>query len=110
MGLAGASLASCKPGEQMIGEALGGIPAIPHYAPKAKSVIFLYMDGGVSQVDSFDPKPRLDREHGENPYDKFKVDNTQFNNIGKILKSHWSFKRYGECGMPVSELFPHIAT
>ena len=110
MGLAGASLASCKPGEQMMGEALGGIQSIPHYAPKAKSVIFLYMDGGVSQVDSFDPKPRLDREHGENPYDKFKVDNTQFNNIGKILKSHWSFKQYGECGMPVSELFPHIAT
>ena len=78
--------------------------------PKAKSVIFLYMDGGVSQVDSFDPKPRLDREHGESPYAKFKVDATQFNNIGKILKSPWAFKQHGECGMHVSELFPHIAT
>ncbi|MEK6477505.1 DUF1501 domain-containing protein [Catalinimonas sp. 4WD22] len=82
----------------------------PHYIPKAKHVIFLYMDGGVSQVDSFDPKPRLAKENGEDPYKKFKVDNTQFDNIGKILKSPWSFKQYGECGMPVSDLFPHIAT
>ncbi|NND35241.1 MAG: DUF1501 domain-containing protein, partial [Saprospiraceae bacterium] len=82
----------------------------PHYTPKANSVIFLYMDGGVSQVDSFDPKPRLDRENGQDPYQKFKVDATQFNNIGKILKSPWSFKQYGESGMWVSELFPHIAS
>ncbi|MDF9794905.1 hypothetical protein OKW21_000168 [Catalinimonas alkaloidigena] len=82
----------------------------PHYIPKAKHVIFLYMDGGVSQVDSFDPKPRLAKENGEDPYKKFKVDNTQFDNIGKILKSPWGFKQYGECGMPVSDLFPHIAT
>ena len=76
--------------------------------PIARSVIFLYMDGGVSQVDSFDPKPRLAREHGENPYDKFAVDATQFNSIGKILKSPWDFKRYGESGLEVSELFPHV--
>lgn len=82
----------------------------PHYIPKAKHVIFLYMDGGVSQVDSFDPKPRLAKENGEDPYKKFKVDDTQFDNIGKILKSPWGFKQYGECGMPVSDLFPHIAT
>ena len=82
----------------------------PHYAPQAKSVIFLYMDGGISQVDSFDPKPRLAKENGLSPYDKFKVDATQFNNIGKILKSPWSFRQYGESGMWVSELFPHIAS
>ncbi len=82
----------------------------PHYVPRARSVIFLYMDGGVSQVDSFDYKPRLEKEHGQNPYDKFEVAATQFNNIGTILKSPWDFKRYGECGMWVSELFPHIAT
>ena len=68
------------------------------------------MDGGVSQVDSFDPKPRLTKENGEDPRKKFKVDATQFDNVGKILKSPWDFKQYGECGMPVSELFPHIAT
>lgn len=81
-----------------------------NYVPKAKNVIFLYMDGGVSQVDTFDPKPRLERENGEDPKSKFKVDNTQFNNVGKILKSPWKFKKHGECGMDISELFPHIAT
>ena len=81
-----------------------------HYPPKAKSVIFLYMDGGVSQVDSFDPKPRLALENGQDPYRKFTVDATQFNNIGKILKSPWSFQQHGESGIWVSELFPHIAT
>ena len=83
-------------------------PRPPHLVPKARSVIFLYMDGGVSQVDSFDPKPRLARENGQNPYDKFKVDATQFDNIGTILKSPWDFRRYGESGIEVSDLFPHI--
>ena len=103
----------CRPSELVSPAGTAEMPMaakMANFAPKARSVIFLYMDGGVSQVDSFDPKPRLDREHGENPYDKFKVDNTQFNNVGKLLKSPWSFKRYGESGMPVSELFPHIAT
>ncbi len=83
---------------------------LPDFAPRAKSVIFLYMDGGVSQVDSFDPKPRLDKEHGLNPFDKFKVDDTQFNDIGIILKSPWKFKQHGESGIWMSELFPHMAT
>ena len=113
MGMMGSSLPGCKAAPETALSSAKKMPLAPSladFAPKARSVIFLYMDGGVSQVDSFDPKPRLDKEHGENPYDKFKVDNTQFNNIGKILKSPWSFKRYGESGMPVSELFPHIAT
>ncbi len=79
-----------------------------HFAPKARSVIFLYMDGGVSQVDSFDPKPLLAKENGQKP--KFKVDATVFNNNGNILKSPWEFKNYGQCGMPVSDLFPHIGS
>ncbi len=85
-------------------------PRVPHHVPKARSIIFLYMDGGVSQVDSFDPKPRLAREHGENPRDKFKVDATQFDDVGIILQSPWGFKRYGESGLPVSDLFPHIGS
>jgi hypothetical protein len=89
---------------------IGPLSRFPNYVPKAKNIIFLYMDGGVSQVDSFDPKPRLDKENGEDPAKKFTVDATQFNNVGKILKSPWSFKKHGECGMEVSELFPHIAT
>jgi len=79
-----------------------------HFEPKAKSVIFLYMDGGVSQVDSFDPKPLLAKENGQQP--KFKVDKTVFNNNGNILKSPWDFQQHGESGIPISNLFPHIAS
>jgi len=79
-----------------------------HFPAKAKNVIFLYMDGGVSQVDSFDPKERLAKENGQKP--KFKVDKTVFNNNGNILKSPWEFKRYGESGIPVSDLFPNIGS
>jgi hypothetical protein len=84
------------------------VPRSPHFGPKAKSVIFLYMDGGVSQVDSFDPKPRLAQENGQKP--KFKVDATVFNSNGNILQSPWEFKQYGESGIPVSGLFPHIGS
>jgi hypothetical protein len=83
---------------------------VNHHPAKAKNVIFLYMDGGVSQVDSFDPKPRLEQDAGKNPRDLFKVDQTQFNNVGTILPSPWKFKPYGECGLPVSDLFPHIGS
>ena len=83
-------------------------PKVPHIAPKAKSVIFLYMDGGVSQVDSFDPKPQLAKENGQMP--KFKTDATVFNKMGGILQSPWDFKNYGESGLPVSDLFPHIGS
>ena len=83
-------------------------PRNTHFAAKARSIIFLYMDGGVSQVDSFDPKPRLNKEHGK-PF-SLKMEPTQFNNIGTVYRSHWGFKKYGQCGMDVSALFPHIAT
>jgi hypothetical protein len=64
------------------------------------------MDGGPSQVDTFDPKPRLDREHGQAI--KAKVQPTQFNNVGKVLKSPWKFQNRGQSGIPVSDLFPNI--
>ena len=79
----------------------------PHFDAKAKSVIFFYMDGGVSQVDSFDPKPRLDAENGK-PFG-MKIEKTQFNNIGNTLASPWKFKQYGQSGIPVSDLFPYVA-
>ena len=65
------------------------------------------MDGGVSQMDSFDPKPRLEREHGQ-PF-KMKIEATQFDNNGTTLKSPWNFAQYGESGISVSGLFPHVA-
>ncbi len=82
-------------------------PQTTHYAARAKNVIFLFMDGGVSQVDSFDPKPRLARENGQDI--KARVQPTQFDNIGKVLQSPWEFQPRGKSGIPVSDLFPHIA-
>jgi hypothetical protein len=81
----------------------------PHHEVRAKNVIFLYMDGGPSQVDTFDPKPILDKHDGEDPAQLFNVEPTQFNNNGNLLASPWKFTQYGESGIPVSELFPHVA-
>ncbi len=108
-GLVGGLNAACQKIEEPT-SMLHQLMQTTHHVPKAKHVIFLYMDGGISQVDSFDPKPRLAKENGEDPNRKFKVDKTQFDNVGKILKSPWEFKQYGESGMWISELFPHIAT
>jgi len=80
----------------------------PHRTPTAKHVIFCYMSGGVSHVDSFDPKPRLRQDHGK-PM-PMPVERTQFNQNGNIFGSPFEFKQYGESGIPVSSLFPHVAT
>lgn len=82
-------------------------PKPPHFKARAKSVIYLYMDGGPSQVDTFDPKPRLSTENGR-PF-AMKMEPTQFNNNGNTLGSPWKFQQYGQSGIPVSELFPHVA-
>jgi hypothetical protein len=81
----------------------------PHHAPAARSIIFLYMDGGPSQVDIFDPKPLLEKYHGRDPHSVFKVEPTQFNNVGKVMASPWKFKQHGRSGLWVSELFPHLS-
>jgi len=82
------------------------LPRVPMFAATAKQVIFLYMDGGPSQMDLFDPKPRLDKEHGE-PI-KVKVQPTQFDNVGTVMKAPWPFRNYGESGLPFSSIIPHI--
>lgn len=82
-------------------------PRAPHFPAKARHIIFLYMDGGPSQVDTFDPKPRLQAEDGK-PF-PMKIEPTQFNDIGKTLGSPWKFRQYGQSGIPISELFPHLA-
>ena len=79
----------------------------PHFVPAARNVILCYMSGGASHVDSFDPKPRLQKEAGK-PM-PVKVERTQFNNNGNIFPSPFEFKNYGESGIPISSLFPHIA-
>ena len=82
-------------------------PQIPHFAPRAKRIIFLFMKGGPSHVDTFDPKPLLQRDDGkELPFDKPRV---QFAATGKLLASPWKYQRHGESGIEVSTLFPHVA-
>jgi hypothetical protein len=81
-------------------------PRPTHFPARCRSVIFLYMDGGPSQVDTFDPKPLLTAEHGQ-PF-KMKMEPTQFADNGATLGSPWAFAPGGSCGTPVSDLFPHV--
>lgn len=87
----------------------GELSAGPSTTPtrRVRSVIFCFMSGGVSAVDSFDPKPRLAIDHGK-PM-PVPVKPTMFNANGTIMASPWEFKRRGNSGLPVSELFPHMA-
>jgi hypothetical protein len=78
----------------------------PHVRPKVKNVIFCFMDGGVSHVDSFDPKPKLADLDGK-PCTESKNPTANVNR--QWLKSPWEFRQHGQSGMPVSSLFPHIA-
>lgn len=78
-----------------------------HFAPQAKSIIYLYMEGGPSQVDTFEFKPELQARDGQAlPFEK---PSTVFNSSNKLMQSPFQFKQYGETGSWVSELFPHLA-
>ena len=106
-GFGGVALASLLANEVTAKPSNPLAPRPSHFPAKAKSIIFLYMDGGPSHVDTFDPKPRLTKENGK-PFG-LKMEATQFNNRGKTLASPWKFQHYGQSGIPVSDLFPHIA-
>ena len=84
-------------------------PKAPHFEPKVKRVIFLFMHGGPSSIDTFDPKPRLEADHGKPvPFKRgltFGEDG-----VRGLMKSPWAFKQHGQSGIPVSALFPNIAT
>ena len=85
-------------------------PRPPEFVPRAKHVIFLFMHGGVSHIDTFDPKPKLTQLDGQPlPFDRPLVF-ADPKNIGNLLKSPWTFNRYGQSGLPVSDLFPHVAS
>ena len=84
-------------------------PRQPHYAAKAKSVIFLFMYGGVSQVDTFDPKPALAKYAGQ-PLPGKRVMSSAGRAIGYVLPSKRTFKKYGQSGVEISDFFPHLAT
>ena len=82
-------------------------PREPLFPARARRVIFLFMKGGPSHVDTFDPKPLLDRDDDKPfPGEKPRV---QFAPTAKLLKSPWRFQNHGESGLPVSELFPNLA-
>lgn len=81
-------------------------PKPPHFAARATRVIFLYMDGGPAQMDTFDPKPELERWDGK-PL-PIEAPPTQFNDVGGVLPSPWKFQRGGESGLEISDLFPKL--
>src|SRR5690242_21703757 len=85
-------------------------PKPPHFPGKAKSVIFLFMVGGPSQVDTFDPKPALEKYNGQPLPASYGTIVSQFTKGDTpLLRSPWKFRKYGQCGREVSDLFPHIA-
>lgn len=82
-------------------------PRAPHFAPRAKRVVFLFMHGGPSHVDTFDYKPLLQRDAGKPlPFDKPRV---TFAETGNLMGSPFRFARHGDCGAWASEIFPHVA-
>ncbi|HIA18870.1 MAG TPA: DUF1501 domain-containing protein, partial [Planctomycetaceae bacterium] len=84
-------------------------PQPPHFEPQAKAVIQLFMNGGPSQVDLFDPKPMLDKHHGEPYFDKIAEDVSSPESAGGLLRSPFKFKQHGDSGTWVSDALPHIA-
>lgn len=86
-------------------------PREPHFPSKAKNVIFLFMTGGVSHVDSFDPKPELSKQHGK----EIKADHPEIKDRPGyeriyLNRPQWDFQPHGQCGIEVSTLFPHLAS
>ncbi len=86
---------------------LAGLAAVPpHFAPRAKRVVFLFMQGGVSHVDTFDPKPALEKYDGkEPPFERARV---KFAKRGNLMKSPWKFRPTGDSGLPMSSLWQHL--
>ena len=82
-------------------------PKGPHFTPKAKRVIHLFMNGGPSHVDTFDPKPELAKWHGKILPDEHRLSTER--KTGAAYKSPFAFKKHGQSGLPVSDLFPHVA-
>jgi hypothetical protein len=101
MGFGGLAL-----GGLLAGKASATTASQPHFAPKAKRVVHLFMNGGPSQVDTFDPKPKLQEFHGKSmPLEGLKTERP----TGAALRTPFEFQRHGESGLEVSELFQHTA-
>jgi hypothetical protein len=83
-------------------------PRPPHFPAKVKSVIHLFMNGGPSQMDLFDPKPALDRHHGEAYSSKIAGEIENIKDAGALMRSPFKFAQHGQCGMWVSDALPHL--
>ena len=83
-------------------------PRQPHFRAKAKAVIHLFMNGGPSQMDLFDPKPMLDKHHGEPYFDRIAGEIENIGAAGALMRSPFRFARHGRCGMWVSDALPHL--
>lgn len=107
-GLANVGFAAVLAGDRALGAKQDSALPSPHFAPKAKSVISIFCYGGPSQIDTFDPKPELDRHAGEVMSGVGEVVVSQ-GNPGGLMPSPWKFQKYGQSGIEVSELFPSVA-
>src|SRR5262245_30263380 len=84
-------------------------PRAPQATPKARAVIHLFMNGGPSQMDLFDPKPELDRRHGQPYFSKIAGEVENPHAAGALMRSPFKFARHGRSGMWVSNALPHLA-
>src|SRR3954447_21752325 len=80
----------------------------PHFAARAKRVIFLFMNGGPSQVDTFDPKPALDRHHGKSVYQELAADVSSPQSAGALMPGPSRSARHGRSGQWISEALPNL--
>ena len=116
-GIGGLALAYLLNQDGLLGAGCENVPGVispfspkqPHFKPRAKNVISLFMCGGVSAIDTFDPKPTLDRYHGQ-PLPGERDIQVQQGFPGPIMRSPYKFKKYGQSGIEISELFPHMGS
>jgi hypothetical protein len=112
-GLGALALASLLRDDGLLGAPSASGFQAPHFAPKAKNCIYFFMEGGPSQMDLFDPKPKLNELDGQ-PLPPSVLEKAQFAFIKKeearLMGSPRTFKKYGECGMDLSDLLPHLST
>jgi hypothetical protein len=113
-GIGGVALAGLLDADRLL--AAHDSPAVsprgpmPHHAPKARRIVQLFLNGGMSQMDTFDYKPELERRHGEkfDPGEGIRVE-ASTSTPGNLMKSPFEFKQHGHCGRWVSSVFPHLA-
>ena len=115
MGLGGLALGDILRAESSVVSGMPALPGLPHFAPKAKRVIFLFMAGGPSHVDSFDHKPKLLEWQGKPLPDSYRQGRQQLPGMSgnqtlfQLKGSSYPFKQYGQSGAWVSDMFPHTA-